>query len=837
MAERLPQKVRLMTPEGASEDLYLYPVTGLNAITVGTTTTGDAYRTYIAPNGKILAQYLDIMTTTPTAIAEPALEYKVDNNRLDMIISGSTIKESYLPFIVDGKISTDYLPGYVDDVVEVPIKRGENYPSGATLLISASVAAAGTTYWFYKKVGNEWQYGGGESGKLYVGEGETDGAIYRAVNTSSAAKISETPYVIDETATNGVHLTKLNNTLSAVASLAGTGGPGTIQIDSACTSRGITSPVWFNLSGGVLSVSAGLAATNMAGAVFAVGTDADYNTLISAGHGAAYIVPTVAWTKQMITSGIIGVGQASYSEYGIVKIQEGGGILVTSGVLSVPSADGDTRGLTYLLDTFNTDAAGDNGKAVTKGAVISYITSNVVPDLQPKLTDGNGINIDSNNKISVDTAGDGLVFQATTSKLMLDSATATTLGGVMITGDPSVISAGSGSYDGKPLAANPAAISGFVASAIEEYSSTGARKITSGTGINISSGASADEISVNYDSPISAYNGAITVQKAGQDTLGVVKVDSASTGVTVDANGVVKAVLDTSMMNIDASNQIYVSSASVDSRGAVKIVSTGAQASNTESYSGHVPTVSAMQAYLSGAYQKSLSSGTGITITDGATVSVNYGSPIVADGSAITVQKAALGSLGVVKTASEYTGIGVDSNGVISAIIDTNIMAYDANNKLTVSSATISSGGVVQVVNTGAQAADPDTYSSYVPTVSALNEFVTSQISAGAVTVTEGSGIQVTSSAVNSGMNYAVSARVKSPIVFSGTSIGIQTAAASIDGSLATTALGAVYVYGLGIRSDFTSVTSTANTVPTESAVRTALNALPYITYEKVTTL
>ena len=64
MAERLPQKVRLMTPEGASEDLYLYPVTGLNAITVGTTTSGDAYRTYIAPNSKILAQYLDIMTTT-----------------------------------------------------------------------------------------------------------------------------------------------------------------------------------------------------------------------------------------------------------------------------------------------------------------------------------------------------------------------------------------------------------------------------------------------------------------------------------------------------------------------------------------------------------------------------------------------------------------------------------------------------------------------------------------------------------------------------------------------------------------------------------------------------
>ena len=134
------------------------------------------------------------------------------------------------------------------------------------------------------------------------------------------------------------------------------------------------------------------------------------------------------------------------------------------------------------------------------------------------------------------------------------------------------------------------------------------------------------------------------------------------------------------MMNINASNQIYVSSASVDSRGAVKIVSTGAQASNTESYSGHVPTVSAMQAYLSGAYQKSLSSGTGITITDGATVSVNYGSPIVADGSSITVQKAALGSLGVVKTASDYTGIGDTGSYVFANIAVVGTTNADSGN-------------------------------------------------------------------------------------------------------------------------------------------------------------
>lgn len=971
MAEYTPQKVRLKTPETASEQLYLYPVTGLNAITVGTSAAGNAYTTYIAPDGKILAPYLDIMTTTPTDISASVDQYKVDNNRLSFIISGSTINESYLPFILDpltanARINPDYLPGFVDDVVEVPIKKTSAYPSSGTLLISANVTTDGTTYWFYTKSGTTWNLGGGESGKLYVGEGETDGAIYRAVNTSSAAKISESPYSIDETPTNGVHLTKLANNLSAVASLATTGGPGTIQIDADVLARAVTRPVWFGLSNGILTISAGLAATNMAGAVFTVGTDADYNTLISGGYGAAYIVPTVAWTKQLISSSIVGVGSASYDDFGIVKIQTNGGINCVSGVLSVPAASANVQGLTYLLDTIDTATPGNNGKAITQGAVVQYITSSVVPDLQGKLIEGNGIDIDADNTIAVAIVGDGLDF-STDSRLTLTNATATELGGVLITGDQSFIENGSATYDNKPIAVNPVAVSGYVSSVLDDYTSHGQRQLTKGTGIEITSLTSQDQISVNYAEPIvSATSGAITVQKAavgklgvvqlnsantgigvdgdgiisakidtnvmaydannkitvssasinsggvvqivstgqqlatsatysayvptasavigyldtnyqktlskgvginitsgtvsvnytgaivstgsaitvqnaGVNTLGVVKTAASNTGISVDSNGLITAVIDPNIMAINASNQMTVNSASTSSGGIVQIVSTGVQAADGATYSAYVPTISAMTGYLDANYQKTISKGVGINITSG-TVSVNYTGPIVSDGSAITVQKAGANVLGVVKTAATNTGIAVDSNGLISAVIDSTVMAFDANNKMTVSSATISSGGIVQIVSTGIQAADVATYSAHNPTVSAMVEYVATQIAGGTVTVTEGDGIIVSATTTGSSTDYEVSARTKSPIHISGSAIAINTASASIDGTLPATALGAVYVYGLGIRSEFTSggsaiVTNTANTVPTESAVRTALNALPYITYEKLSDL
>ena len=201
--EYTPQKVRLKTPETASEQLYLYPVTGLNAITAGTSLADSSYATYIAENGKILAQYLDIMTDAPTTPVSPAPALKVDNNRLSFIVNGSTINEAYLKFILDPntnypRIDPKYLPGYVDDVVEVPVKTTDAYPASGSLLISALTEPdVSTTYWFYtKNSSGSWDLGGGEAGKLYIGEGANDGAIYRAAagNTSSAIKISESPY-------------------------------------------------------------------------------------------------------------------------------------------------------------------------------------------------------------------------------------------------------------------------------------------------------------------------------------------------------------------------------------------------------------------------------------------------------------------------------------------------------------------------------------------------------------------------------------------------------------------------------------------------------------------
>lgn len=946
--EYTPQKVRLMTPDTAPELLYLYPVTGINAITVGTTTSGGAYTTYVAPEGKLLAPYMDIMTTTPTTLGGTTPQYKVRNDYLDFITSANAIDESYLKFIVNPSTSSAYidpayLPGFVDDIVEVPITSDSSHPSSGNLLISAIAGTAGTTYWFYEKnTSGGWDLGGGESGKLYVGEGTQDGAIYRAANTSSAVKINETPFIIDETVVNGVHLlTQQDNHLSAVANLATVAAPGTIQISSEMLSSSPLKNVWFSLTGGVLNMSESLGNANNAGILFAAGTQQEYNALSSGGRPAISIVPTVDWMQTFVSSSIVGVSSATYDNLGLVQIQSGGNIIVSSGIISVPNATSAVAGVVQIVDTINTATAGNSSKAVTQGGIVAYMAS-TLSSYQNKLTPGNGIDINASNVISVKKTGDGLAFNGS-GQLYLTSATATSMGGVLITGDSSYITGGTATVDGKPVAVNGAAVKDYVDYRFNNYTPTlpVATSATSGTVVirEIASsvatdpayyvpstkdvktaiaGATTGVIDAIYNYMMVAGDG-IDFTKNSTSAIPQITVAAAidinetalylTTAQTNQAKLAIHLATDSQLGVVKAGTGL---SAAADGTLSIPQITTTEEFA-VASNSSKMATVSAISSFVTSqiAGLRQMEAGTAIDISSGTsadTISVKYAAPLtltsggsltvpfadaatagvirlgsgltsraggsgivdvaiatsagyvdtptgntsggvevplggvrVVTGSGIAVQSGNLyltpatsSNLGGVMKAATNTGIDITAAGVVSAKIDTNVMSFTASNQISVKEATTSSGGIVTVLTDASQMGSA-TQAYKVPVASAVTSFVSASISAALPTVVSGSGIQINTVESGLAIQYQVAAVVSSPLLFSGGAISINTATANISGTVGPSVpdtLGAVYVVGTGIRSDFTGVNYTANTVPTESAVRTAINAIPYITWE-----
>ena len=791
--EYTPQKVRLKTPETASEQLYLYPVTGLNAITAGTSLADSSYATYIAENGKILAQYLDIMTDAPTTPVSPAPALKVDNNRLSFIVNGSTINEAYLKFILDPntnypRIDPKYLPGYVDDVVEVPVKTTDAYPASGSLLISALTEPdVPTTYWFYtKNSSGSWDLGGGEAGKLYIGEGANDGAIYRAAagNTSSAIKISESPYGIDESSTNGVRLTKLNNNLAAIADLASTAGPGTIQIDAAACSSSPIQNVWLGISGGTLFLNESLADGTNAGIAFLAGTQIQYDALVSAGRAEVSIAPTVEWMQSSIDAAIVGVSSATYDDWGIVKIayNDAGGIQVSSGIISVPAAAANVSGLVQIVDTINTSATGNAGKAVTQGGIVNYI-GQVLSDYQQSLHEGSGIDINQNGTISVSIYGDALDF-TTAGELTVNQATGVDLGAVLITGDSSYIAGGSGSIDGKPLAVNPVAVKDYVDYRFNNYTPTFPIATLLAPGAvqlqTMALAAATDSswwVPGAYDvkhyvdlTSSTIINNVFSSMMVGGRGINLIKDSTTTTPtitVEVDIAAAETALYLTSTENtaklaihVAAATQLgvmQVGSGLVDD-GAGKVsldrVTTKEEFS-VDANSSKAATVAAIKGYVSEqiAGQRPITEGFGITITSRTNdnqISVNYTGAITSSGSAIDVRKATYEDYGAVVALTDVTSAQIDNGFQVlqayaakvytdtasAAVIDViNQLTADSEpiyktvasdsvpGSLKIREADYDQMGVVKLANQDTQF-DADVYSSAVPTVSALVSYV-----------------------------------------------------------------------------------------------------------------
>ena len=161
-------------------------------------------------------------------------------------------------------------------------------------------------------------------------------------------------------------------------------------------------------------------------------------------------------------------------------------------------------------------------------------------------------------------------------------------------------------------------------------------------------------------------------------------------------------------------------------------------------------------------------------------------------------------------------------------------MSMTDQNKVTVKHATSAADGVVTVLQ-DASLMESATHAPEVPVASAVAAYVASKVNGARTTVVGGFGVNVTGTTANNAINYQTNALVAWPITSNGSNIAINLATANISGTVGPTAsgtLGAVYVIGT-VGSSFTG-DYTANTVPTESAVRTAINALPYITYEEV---
>ena len=367
MPDYIPTKVLLHDPDSVTNPKSLYPVTGLNAIYAGT--SGTAATTSITnTSNQIKCEYLELVdpATGKVYTVYLPIEFvegtgKIDNDSLD-IFSG------------DGKIKADLLPGFVEDVVDVPVLTA-GYPSVGSLMIRATDGDNGPVYTFMQKTsGNTWVEGGGESGKIYVASDTSTtgiGSIFRCVSgsTTEAVCISNNPYAISETATNGVFLKLDNSTLTAQAVSATTTRLGTVQVDNTATNN-----VKLTITNGVVAASAGTAGNDTVGVVFAAGNSAVANTLVSQ-YGGTYVVPTAQYMQDYVTSAITGVDYATSSTPGIVQI--GSNINVgDSGLISVSSATADSNGVVKIVDTIATTAAGNAGntaKAVTLGGITTYV--------------------------------------------------------------------------------------------------------------------------------------------------------------------------------------------------------------------------------------------------------------------------------------------------------------------------------------------------------------------------------------------------------------------------------------------------------------------------------
>ena len=465
-------KVLLHDPPGAATSRALYPLTGLDAIVEGTdSATASNYITDATTN-KILPKYLGIIssyTSSGTTV------YKVGNEYLDLNISGGKIQNTSLQLVNnEGVVDPQYLPSYVDDVIEIPVITNMADATG-DLVIYKEIVSNVATYTFKQpspSTPGAWVSGGGETGKIYIASrsGNADvGSIFRCVSGTSgveAAKISDNPYVVATSKTNGVYLDTSAGTLTAQADSATYNRMGTVQIDSASVNNAHlgfrTTTNDDNVEITLLGVTVGMAADGLPGVVYPI-IDNDTYSAMREHYPATQLVPTAAYMRNFVTSYTPTIDLASYETSGILQVSSGGGLTISGGMLYVPRASAAVLGAVEIVDAINPLANGNSSKAVTHSGIVTYLNSNY----QPKLSEGSGIDLTSgvaSVKVSLplDFDAGGTMF--------VSSATAASAGIVAITNDSATIEAGTETTtNSEPIAVNPKAVKNYVEAYVSSH--------------------------------------------------------------------------------------------------------------------------------------------------------------------------------------------------------------------------------------------------------------------------------------------------------------------------------------------------------------------------------
>ena len=803
MPDNTTLKVRLKDPATSN---YLYPATGLNAIYAGT--SGDAATlSIIDGSSKIYARYLQIVDTDTSKVASSYLP-------ITFTSAGLIASASLGIFDGNGKISPELLPSYVDDVVEIPVlTQVPPYPAGNLYILDNG---DGTYNFYQKNASNEWVPGGGNSGTIYVA---SNGDIYRCIAGASypdpdAAKISQSPYVIDQSVTSGVQLVLNNGTLSAQGIVATTTSAGVVKVSEAAT-NGASLTV---AADGTIAAVATVATYSTPGTVVVAGTTADYNAA-KATHADSYIVPSVKFMYDYVDEYVPSVDFATTGTPGIVRIDPAGHITVgDSGVIAVPAADADTYGVVKILNQVNTTIDGNATKAVTQAGIVAYVGS-ALNGYQSSLIQGDGIDITErtiSTRIQAPIAFDG-------GKMTVSDATAASPGAVLITGDSSYISAASATLNDHPLAVNPKAVHDYVTDIIGDMPVTvpiakdnergGFKTSGTSTALVMTSAAnatSADVLAVNAVAPLTINsNNQLTALPASAGGLGVVQMQSLATASSTDSAYTVpraydvKDYVDSAIATVDVGPAPYVTNKTDTnaSRGTIRVVR-----------------------------------GSGIGIYEDTTTN-----PYTNTGN-IYLTPATSAAIGGIIVSDELTGLDIDGAGHLKVSADLPLYIDPSNNKLSISAATINSAGVVK---TTPYNYTDGTFSSNanVPTGAAVSSFVVERL---AVTLSSyqekiapGTGLKFGDSELTSN---TLSVDFTGPIYMSSSTVAPITSKLSVSAAVAgsqtvlnNTAFGAVWVrHNIRAAATIEQDARVDATVPSEKAVRELVDAIPYITYEQL---
>ena len=689
---------------------------------------------------------------------------------------------------------------------EVPVlTQAPPYPATGTLFILDN---GDGSYSFYTKNGSTWNLGGGVDGVIYIAD---NGDIFRSASGATppgsvAAKISQSPYTINQTVTSGVQLVLNNGELRAQGVVATTQSAGVVKVSTTNTNgAALTIAV-----DGTLAATATVGDSTHPGTVVVAGTTADYNyakTPAGGNHADSYIVPTVKFMYDYVDEYVPSVDFATTTNPGIVRIDPLGNINVgDSGLISVPNADANTAGVVKILNKVNTTIDENALKAVTQAGIIDYVGS-ALNGYQQSLTPGDGIDI-TERTISADIKAP-IAFDG--GKMTVQDASTAATGVVLITGDSAYISGASTSLAGHPLAVNPKAVHDYVIDALSQIpieipiatSETRGGFKTSGTStgltmVSAANGTSADVLKINAASPLTINtNNQLTALPASAGGLGVVQMQALSTAASTDAAYTVpqaydvKHYVDEAIAGVDIGAAPYVANktATTPNRGTIRVVS-----------------------------------GSGIVLTEGTTAGNIY------------LDSATTASIGGVIVGNELTGLSVTDGRIKIDPLTTGPIYIDDNNKLTASAATQDSAGVVKITQYDSANNNNFVNLSNVPTGSAVSSFVTSRIST-AISgkqdkITAGEALAFGNSDLTSN---TLSVQYVSPLYLTTSKLSVSAAVAGSQTVLNNNAFGAVWVrHKIRAASVIEDDARVDATVPSEKAVREFVDAIPYITYEQL---